>query len=93
MKMVHIPTMDKQVREFAANPTIKVPKGMECFLFAVYFAAVVSLSPEDTLVLAKAHFLVTDELIVVQAFAMYLVVLRRFEDARVLWSLCGLLGR
>jgi len=43
--------------------------------------------------LAKASFLVTEEIIVLQAFILYLMCLRRHADARFVWTLCGLAVR
>ncbi|KAI0127039.1 fungal-specific transcription factor domain-containing protein [Xylariales sp. AK1849] len=43
--------------------------------------------------LAKANFLNTSELIVVQAFAIFLVLVRRYDDTRFSWTLSGLLIR
>ncbi|KAF2434745.1 hypothetical protein EJ08DRAFT_668209 [Tothia fuscella] len=43
--------------------------------------------------LARADFLQTDEIIVVQAFVIFLICLRRNGDARIIWTLTGLLVR
>ncbi|KAF2840997.1 hypothetical protein M501DRAFT_1010158 [Patellaria atrata CBS 101060] len=43
--------------------------------------------------LARANFLVTDEMIVLQAFVIFLILLRRNADARVIWTLTGLVVR
>ncbi|KAF1816509.1 hypothetical protein P152DRAFT_428643 [Eremomyces bilateralis CBS 781.70] len=43
--------------------------------------------------LARANFLQSDEIIVLQAFVMFLVALRRNDDARVIWTLVGLIVR
>ncbi|KAI4865526.1 fungal-specific transcription factor domain-containing protein [Hypoxylon rubiginosum] len=40
--------------------------------------------------LAKANFLVTSELVVVQAFTLFLVLVRRYDDTRFAWTLTGL---
>ncbi|KAI2604646.1 fungal-specific transcription factor domain-containing protein [Hypoxylon sp. NC1633] len=40
--------------------------------------------------LAKANFLVTSELVVVQAFTIFLVLVRRYDDTRFAWTLTGL---
>lgn len=112
VKMVHVPTMEKQVQSVMYNPG-KSHKPLEAFLFAVYFAAVTALSPEDchmkfgesrdTLVrrykfgveqaLARANFLISEELLVLTAYIVYLVCLRCHEDGRVLWSLNGVAVR
>ncbi|KAH6657064.1 fungal-specific transcription factor domain-containing protein, partial [Truncatella angustata] len=43
--------------------------------------------------LAKANFLNTSDLIVIQAFALFLVLVRRYDDTRFSWTLTGLLIR
>ncbi|OTA90716.1 hypothetical protein M434DRAFT_397806 [Hypoxylon sp. CO27-5] len=40
--------------------------------------------------LAKANFLVTSELVVLQAFTLFLVLVRRYDDTRFAWTLTGL---
>ncbi|RYO76316.1 hypothetical protein DL766_009625 [Monosporascus sp. MC13-8B] len=40
--------------------------------------------------LAKANFLTTSELVVVQAFTLYLVLVRRYDNTRFSWTLTGL---
>lgn len=43
--------------------------------------------------LARANFLMTEELVVLQAFVIFLICLRRNNDARVIWTLTGLVVR
>lgn len=43
--------------------------------------------------LARANFLYCDEMIILQAFAIFLVVLRRNDDARKIWTMMGLVVR
>ncbi len=43
--------------------------------------------------LARADFLQSDEYIVLQAFVIFLICLRRNDDARVIWTLTGLIVR
>lgn len=43
--------------------------------------------------LARATFLVAEEVVIVQAFVLFLMCLRRNSPARILWSLTGLLVR
>ena len=43
--------------------------------------------------LARANFLTTEEIIVLQAFVIFLICLRRNNDARVIWTLTGLIVR
>ncbi|KAF2754981.1 hypothetical protein EJ05DRAFT_467985 [Pseudovirgaria hyperparasitica] len=59
--------------------------------------------PRDTLLrryrfgleqaLARAHFLDSQEIIVLQAFVIFLILLRRNDDARIIWTLTGLVVR
>lgn len=43
--------------------------------------------------LARANFLTTEEIVVLQAFVLFLICLRRNNDARVIWTLTGLVVR
>jgi len=43
--------------------------------------------------LARANFLTTEETVVLQAFVIFLICLRRNSDARVIWTLTGLVVR
>ena len=43
--------------------------------------------------LARANFLTTEEIVVLQAFVVFLICLRRNNDARVIWTLTGLIVR
>ena len=43
--------------------------------------------------LARANFLISEEMLVLQSFITFLVCLRSHEDGRVLWSLCGVVMR
>ncbi|KAH9903837.1 fungal-specific transcription factor domain-containing protein [Xylariomycetidae sp. FL2044] len=43
--------------------------------------------------LAKANFLTTSELVVVQAMVIFLVLVRRYDDTRFAWTLTGLVIR
>ncbi|KAF2211648.1 hypothetical protein CERZMDRAFT_112381 [Cercospora zeae-maydis SCOH1-5] len=43
--------------------------------------------------LARANFLTTEEIVVLQAFVIFLMCLRRNSDARVIWTLTGLVVR
>ena len=43
--------------------------------------------------LARANFLTTEEIVVLQAFVIFLICLRRNSDARVIWTLTGLVVR
>jgi hypothetical protein len=43
--------------------------------------------------MARANFLYCDEIVVLQAFVIYLILLRRNDDARKIWTLSGLVVR
>lgn len=43
--------------------------------------------------LSRANFLISEEMLVLQAFITFLVCLRSHEDGRVLWSLLGIVVR
>lgn len=43
--------------------------------------------------LARANFLITEEIVVLQAFVIFLICLRRNSDAKVIWTLTGLIVR
>jgi hypothetical protein len=43
--------------------------------------------------LARANFLFCDEMLILQAFVMFLILLRRNDDARKIWTLTGLAVR
>ncbi|KNG45191.1 hypothetical protein TW65_08029 [Stemphylium lycopersici] len=43
--------------------------------------------------LARANFLYCDEVVILQAFVIFLVLLRRNDDARKIWTLTGLVVR
>ena len=43
--------------------------------------------------LSRANFLYCDETIILQAFVIFLILLRRNDDARVIWTLTGLVVR
>lgn len=43
--------------------------------------------------LARANFLFCDEMIILQAFVVFLILLRRNDDARKIWTLTGLAVR
>ena len=43
--------------------------------------------------LARANFLFCDEIVILQAFVLFLMLLRRNDDARKIWTLTGLVVR
>lgn len=112
VKVLHIPSLEPTVLA-AASHLANLSKSFEALMFAIYYGAATSLSPEDCLIklgeersvllarykfaieqaLARANFLVTEELVVLQAFVIFLICLRRNNDARVIWTLTGLVVR
>jgi hypothetical protein len=112
IKVLHIPTFEPVFFDAVAHPD-KVPKGLETLLFAIYYGAVTSTTPEECLerwgedrtsllskyrfaleqALARANFLYCDETVILQAFIMFLILLRRNDDARKIWTLTGLVVR
>jgi len=112
VKVLHIPTIEPVVLSAAAHlPNLS--RSSECLLFAIYYGAVTSLTPQDCQArfneekqvllsryrfaieqsLARANFLTTEEIVVLQAFVIFLICLRRNHDARVIWTLTGLVVR
>ncbi|KAF3764249.1 hypothetical protein M406DRAFT_91697, partial [Cryphonectria parasitica EP155] len=109
VKVIHIPTVDKLVKETRKNLD-KLGPANECLMFAIYFAAITSIDAADVQTnfgverdeliskyrfaleqaLAKANFITTSELVVLQAFIVFLVLVRRHDDTRFCWTLTGL---
>lgn len=112
VKVLHIPSFEPTFLKAVAEPS-KVSKGLEALLFAIYYGAVTSTTPEDCLSrwgedrntllsryrvgleqgLARANFLYCDEIVILQAFVVFLILLRRNDDARKIWTLTGLVVR
>ncbi|PHH89679.1 hypothetical protein CDD83_5509 [Cordyceps sp. RAO-2017] len=112
IKLLHIPTTDFIMRDARKNSRQLTP-GQEALAFAIYFAAITSLEPDEVhtnfgtskdrlLVqyrfaleqsLAKANFLDTSDVNVIQAFTLFLIVVRRHDESRFCWALTGLLIR
>jgi hypothetical protein len=112
VKVLHIPTFEPTFMD-AVQHTDKVGKGLEALLFAIFYGAVTSTTPEECLErwgesrhtlldryrfgleqgLARANFLYCDETVVLQAFIIFLILLRRNDDARKIWTLTGLTVR
>ncbi|KAI2480160.1 c6 transcription [Pyrenophora tritici-repentis] len=112
VKVLHIPTHEPIILD-AFTHLDKVDRGLEALLFAIYYGAATSSTPEDCLArwgedrgvllnryrfgleqaLARANFLYCDEVIILQAFVVFMVLLRRNDDARKIWTLTGLVVR
>jgi hypothetical protein len=112
VKVLHVPSFEPTLLDASTHPEC-IPKGLECLLFAIYYAAVTSIMPDNCQerwgesrsvllqkyrfateqALARANFLHCDEMVIVQAFVIFLVLLRRNEDPRKMWTLTGLVVR
>ncbi|KAF1916640.1 fungal-specific transcription factor domain-containing protein [Ampelomyces quisqualis] len=112
VKVLHVPTFEPAFLD-AVSHVGNVPKGLECLLFAIYYGAVTSTTPEECLerwaddrssllgkyrfaleqALARANFLHCDEMVILQAFVVFLILLRRNDEARKIWTLTGLVVR
>ena len=109
VRVLHRPTA-KNILINASSNTDGLSRSAEALLFAIYFGAVVSLTPEqcqsllgetkDTLIkryrfateqcLARAGFLNSSSLMLLQAFVFFLICVRHQDDTRLVWSLSGL---
>ena len=112
LKLMHLPSTEQQIQNFKKNPS-SCPKSYEALMFAIYYAAITSISAEETETLAgesradlliryrsacehalaRAGILMTEEVVALQAFVVFMIALRRHEDPRMLWSLTGLAAR
>lgn len=92
LKITHTPTLQGQIISASANPA-KIPKPLEALIFAIYFAAITSMTEEDVhsmldedraILLGRYHnatqqalvnagFMRAPELVVLQAYFLYLV--------------------
>ena len=112
IKIFHRPHTEKTILE-ASKDLDHVSKPLEVMMFAIYFAAVTSVTAEECMTtfylekqaalkkyrfafeqaLARAGFLSTQELVVLQSFTLFLNCVRRYDDSRYVWTLTGLLIR
>lgn len=112
IKIFHRPSTEKVVIA-AAKSLDHLSKPMEAMMFAIYFAAITSLSDAESFsvlgiekqvaletyrfgfeqAMARADFLSTQELVVLQSFVLFLTCVRRFDDSRYAWTLTGLVIR
>ncbi|CAK7266670.1 hypothetical protein SEPCBS57363_002207 [Sporothrix epigloea] len=109
VKILHIPTTSKLIREACTNLD-NISPAAEALMFAIYYAAINSLDDYDVRTnfmtekaalvnkyrfaleqaLSKANFLVSSDLVTLQAFVMLLILVRRQKDTRLAWTLTGL---
>lgn len=112
IKILHVPTTETLILSAAARLD-SIEPSTHTLLFAVYFGAVVTLSPEECLDIfgsskdelfsrynlaiqqsfGRVGLLETDEFIVMQAFAIYLIALRLRCNSIGLWTLTALIVR
>lgn len=135
IKLLHVPSVELILRDARRNHG-KLTPGNEALVFAIYFAAVTSLEPDEVRILhwanvrhykindclltepqvqtnfgvnkddmlaqyrfaveqslAKANFLDTSDIAVLQAFTIFLIVVRRHDESRFCWALTGLVIR
>ncbi|RSL42239.1 hypothetical protein CEP54_015552 [Fusarium duplospermum] len=101
--------MEKVFRD-ARKRFDQLSSGYQALTWAIYYAAVVSLEPDDVLsnlgetktetlaryrfavqqALARADFLDTSDITVLQALSIFLAVVRHEDGSRTCWSLTGL---
>ncbi|KAF4415157.1 Zn2 Cys6 DNA-binding [Fusarium acutatum] len=112
VKLFHIPVLSKVIRSFQGRVRSLSPPE-EALIFAIYFAAVGSMAPEEvrellgrekeTLInqyrcatenaLARAEFMMSADLMTLQAFVLYLSSLRQYAQPRLTWNLTALAVR
>ncbi|AEO55474.1 hypothetical protein MYCTH_2299338 [Thermothelomyces thermophilus ATCC 42464] len=112
LKITHTPTLQAQIISASANPA-KISRPLEALMFAIYFAAVTSLSEDEVhstfgedkaILLGKYHnatqqalinagFMRSSDLVVLQAFFLYLLCARPYVDPRSMFCLLGMAFR
>ncbi|CAK7223067.1 hypothetical protein SEUCBS140593_005112 [Sporothrix eucalyptigena] len=121
-QIVHVPTINKIVTGLLGDTTadaeqqsgyLQLTPATEALMFAIYYAAVVSMEDEDVvknfamtsdelsvkyrigfeLSLAKANFLDSFDLEIVQALVIFLMLCRRYDSPRFVWMMTGLVIR
>ncbi|KAK3685280.1 fungal-specific transcription factor domain-containing protein [Podospora appendiculata] len=109
LQIVHMPTVVKLTNDIR-NDDSSLTHANEALLFAIYYAAIVSMEDEDVKkdfgfskadlslrfragfehALAKADFLNVPDLVLVQAFVIFLLLVRLHESPRFVWMMTGL---
>ncbi|KAL8713350.1 MAG: hypothetical protein Q9220_002549 [cf. Caloplaca sp. 1 TL-2023] len=112
VKIFHRPCTERTLAD-AAKDLDHISKPLEVMMFAIYFAAVTSLSDEECInvtgqekeaalkkyrfafeqAMARASFLQSTELVILQSFTVFLVCVRRSDSSRYSWTMTGLLIR
>ncbi|CAD6571186.1 MAG: hypothetical protein ASARMPRED_004233 [Alectoria sarmentosa] len=90
-KILHIPSLRKLVMSASANIDA-IPSGnyVEALLFAMYYAAVTSLTQEESgteSALSNADLLSTKEIGTLQALVIFLTTVRSNDDTMFAWTL------
>jgi hypothetical protein len=107
IKVLHVPTQDPQILENATH-LHSLSRPAECLMFALYYAAVSSLPPDQCSVqfgpkgdlleryrfgvqqaLARAKFLQTSSVSILQALTIFLIALRSNKEDTGLLSVLG----
>ncbi|MCJ1477045.1 hypothetical protein MMC13_005716 [Lambiella insularis] len=111
-KILHTPTVQGLILEGSANLE-GINKALEALMFAIYTAAVNSMTSEDCLkligeakptvmeryarctqhALTRAAFLKSSDLMVLQAFVLFLLAMRGSYDSHTMWILSGIAVR
>ncbi|KAI0836766.1 fungal-specific transcription factor domain-containing protein [Hypoxylon sp. FL0890] len=109
-RVVHIPTVNKMIRDLPGGDTSALSPANEALMFAIYYAAITSMEEDDIvtnfgsskselnlkyrlgleLALAKADFLNVPDIVLVQAFAIFLFLAKRHDSPRFVWMMTGL---
>ncbi|KAE8449463.1 hypothetical protein EG329_008071 [Mollisiaceae sp. DMI_Dod_QoI] len=110
VRIVHVPTIAKMVRDLRGNRLTSLTPANEVLMFSIYYAAITSMEEDDIMTnfgftkselnlkyrlgleqaLAKADFLNVPDLVLVQAFAIFLCLVRRHDSPRFVWMMTGL---
>ncbi|CAI7617419.1 unnamed protein product [Penicillium pancosmium] len=96
IKILHVPSVEPLVFQ-ASHDVGRIPKGLEALMMAVYFNVVsqsyseIQFATEQAL--ACAGLAETVEIIILQAFTIFLTAARINNSARRIWTLTALLVR
>ena len=108
IRLLHRPTVKNIVFQ-ASNRPETINKPTEALLYAIYYAAVTSLTPSQCQkllsedrdralnkyrfameqALARANLLTSSSFMVLQAFVLFLICVRRQDETRLVWTLAG----
>ncbi|KAK9317815.1 hypothetical protein V1522DRAFT_437080 [Lipomyces starkeyi] len=101
VKLFHNPTVHQLILD-ASERLENLPKTIEVLMFAIYSCAVTSLSDaECKTIIGRYHYatkqalinvglLKSSDIIVLQAFVLFLLSVRQFYDPRSMWILSGI---